>query len=91
MATRWYCTSSVEHCLNGGSNGQPGSGPKSRRCPQCKSVTRTRDGVYAILRHRPDGRYRVEDALAVKATERSAQTALYRIDPSGANTCIRFL
>lgn len=42
-------------------------------CPTCGGTVTTRRGVYAVIAHRGDGRYKLDDADATRATEKAAE------------------
>lgn len=94
-AKRWFCSVSslrFEHCRHGGGSvGNPGKMPRSGKCPKCGGSTYEREGVYAVFRHRGDGKYRLAESLGHRLTEKAADRLAHKIDPTGTTVCVRFI
>lgn len=71
LASRHYCPlrASVVRCVGVTS----GKGPASGKCKGCGAPLTVERGLHGVYLWRGDGRYRVEEALALCATEAHAE------------------
>lgn len=86
--------SALQHtCLARATNACLGAvKPRTRKgtkvCPGCASPVLTERGLYAVVAHRGDGRYDLDDAEATRVTKKAAERVR---ETFGDTHVVRFL